>query len=141
MRPAIVVGLMAPLILMVAAHGVVRRPATSGLASRDPRAAIFVQRGCSECHAIAALGVRATTDVGPDLTFAYADVGNRYAVDLRSFLDNPTGVMGLVLVSHVHLTQADRDSIARTLERLYGERRADMDADVPSFPPVRRIKP
>ena len=55
---------------------------------RDPRAVIFLQRGCSECHAISALQVRASKDVGPDLTYAYGDVVTRYGVDLESFLDH-----------------------------------------------------
>lgn len=54
----------------------VGRAVESGInasAEPDPRAVVFVQRGCSEGHAIAALGVKAATDVGPDLTFAYMD--------------------------------------------------------------------
>jgi hypothetical protein len=42
-----------------------RAPGLLGLDTgtrRDPRAAIFVQHGCAECHAIAALGVKAATD-------------------------------------------------------------------------------
>ncbi len=105
-------------------------------AERDPRAAIFVQRGCSECHAIAALGVKAATDVGPDLTFAYVDVGNRYQVNLESFLDQPTGVMRLMLASHLHLTSADRDSILHILKAVYEEHLAEMDEQNPSFPPT-----
>jgi hypothetical protein len=109
-------------------------------ALQDPRAAIFIRRGCAECHAIAALGVKAATDVGPDLTFAYADVVNRYGLTLPLFLDNPRGLMGLVLASHVHLTQSDRDSISHTLEALYNDRLADMDENIPSFPPVHHPK-
>ncbi len=103
----------------------------------DPRAAIFVQRGCAECHAIGALGVKAATDVGPDLTFAYADVVNRYGLSLGWFLDNPRGLMGLVLTAHLHLSQSDRDSMSHTLEALYRERLTDMDENIPSFPPAR----
>lgn len=105
--------------------------------TRDPRGAIFVQRGCAECHAISALGVKAATDVGPDLTFAYADVVSRYGTNLESFLYNPTGVMRLMLASHLQLTTADRDSMLRILTGLYIERRAGMDRRVPSFPPLR----
>jgi mono/diheme cytochrome c family protein len=108
---------------------------------RDPRAAIFVQRGCAECHAITALGVRASADVGPDLTFAYADVVNRYGTNLESFLYNPTGVMRVMLAAHLHLTTADRDSMLHILKGLYAERRADMDDAVPSFPPLRARRP
>ncbi len=110
-------------------------------ARRDPRAAIFVQRGCAQCHAITALGVRAATDVGPDLTFAYADVVSRYGTNLESFLYNPTGVMRLMLASHLQLPTADRDSMLHILKGLYAERRADMDAGVPSFPPLRPRRP
>jgi len=115
--------------------------APSGLradSGRDPRAAIFVRRGCTECHAIAALGVAAKADVGPDLTFAYADVLIRYDVNLESFFYNPTGVMRLMLASHLRLSAADRDSMVHILRGLYLERRADMDGVVPSFPPKTR---
>jgi len=103
----------------------------------DPRARIFVQHGCSECHAIAALDVHATSDVGPDLTFAYADVVNRYGTSLASFLDDPPGMMGFVLTAHLHVTQADRDSISHILYAVYREHLADMDREMPSFPPAR----
>jgi len=105
--------------------------------AQDPRAAIFVTRGCAECHAIAALGVKATNDVGPDLTFAYADVVNRYGVGLAWFLENPRGLMGFVLAAHLHLVASDRDSMSHTLEALYNERLADMDENLPSSPPGR----
>jgi hypothetical protein len=105
---------------------------------RDPRATIFVRRGCTECHAIAALGVAARADVGPDLTFAYADVLIRYDVNLESFFYNPTGVMRLMLASHLRISAADRDSMVHILRGLYLERRADMDEVVPSFPPMTR---
>ena len=105
--------------------------------AQDPRAAIFVTRGCAECHAIAALGVKATNDVGPDLTFAYADVVNRYGVGLAWFLENPRGLMGFVLAAHLRLSPADRDSMSRTLEAVYNERLAEMDENMPSWPPAR----
>jgi mono/diheme cytochrome c family protein len=92
---------------------------------RDPRAAIFLRRGCSECHAISALQVRASKDVGPDLTYAYGDVVNRYGVDLEAFLDHPSGVMRMMLAAHLHLSAVDRDSILQILKGLYLERRAD----------------
>ena len=101
----------------------------------DPRSAIFVQRGCQECHAIAALGVKAATDVGPDLTFACADALNRYGVSLEAFLREPRGLMGFVLASHLHMTPQDGDSISRILRAVYNEHLADMDPDMPSSPP------
>ncbi len=60
--------------------------------ARDPRAAIFIGRGCTECHAISAFHVKATHDVGPDLTLAYGDVVNRYGVSLEAFLYEPRGL-------------------------------------------------
>jgi len=104
-------------------------------AQANPRAALFVGRGCTECHAIAGLGVKTSSDVAPDLTFAYADVMNRYGINLESFFDNPRGVMRLMFASHLQLTQADRDSMVTILRGLYGERRADMDDRIPSLPP------
>jgi mono/diheme cytochrome c family protein len=100
--------------------------------ARDPRAAIFLQRGCSECHAISALQVRASKDVGPDLSYAYGDVVIRYGVDLEAFLDHPSGVMRLMLASHLHLSAADRDSILQILKGLYLERRASAPFTLPS---------
>jgi hypothetical protein len=104
----------------------------------DPRARIFVQRGCTECHAISGLGVAAAKDVGPDLTFAYADVVPRYGVTLEAFLNDPSGVMRLMLASHLHLARTDRDSMLNILKGLYEERRADSDeetAPLPSYGP------
>jgi hypothetical protein len=108
------------------------RPDTGGVSRQDPRAAIFVQRGCTECHAITALRVKAGADVGPDLTFAYGDVVTRYGVNLESFLYSPPGVMRLMLAAHLHLSLVDRDSMLHVLKGLYLERRADFRDEVPS---------
>ena len=97
---------------------------------RDPRAAIFVQRGCSECHGVWALGVKPKSDVGPDLTFAYVDVVNRYGMSLEAFLYNPSGVMRLMLASHLHLSAADRDSITHILEGIYKQHRAQAESEI-----------
>ena len=110
-------------------------PDTAPRSGRDPRAAIFVQRGCGDCHAISALGVKAASDVGPDLTFAYADVVNRYGTTLERFMDDPRGIMRLVLASHVQLSGADRDSITHVLHQVYNEHWPQMDEWIPSLPP------
>ena len=112
-------------------------PDTTRATRLDPRGVIFVQRGCNACHAIAALGVRAKTDVGPDLTFAYADVQIRYGTNLETFIGSPTGAMELVLASHPALTAVDRDSVVKILRALYVEHRAEMDEEIPSLPPAR----
>jgi mono/diheme cytochrome c family protein len=111
-------------------------PDTARAIKRDPRAVIFIKRGCDACHAIAALGVRGKADVGPDLTFAYADVLVRYEKNLETFLYNPTGVMEMVSGGHPVLNAVDRDSIVTILRALYLEHRAEMDENVPSFPPA-----
>lgn len=97
----------------------------------DPRAGIFVRRGCTECHAISAFRLKAAKDVGPDLTFAYGDVVNRYGVSLEAFLYEPTGLMRLMLASHLRLSTVDRDSMIHVLKALYEEHRAELD----SMPP------
>jgi len=114
------------------------RPRTDG-PRRDPRAELFVWRGCTSCHAISALGVQAAVDVGPDLTYAYVDVLHRYGVNLEYFLYNPVGVMELILVSHLRITAEDRDSMVHILRGVYEERRADIDDEVPSLPPGRVV--
>jgi hypothetical protein len=90
-------------------------------------AAVFVRLGCNECHAVSALGVAASADVGPDLTDAYAEVEWRYGMNLESFLANPTGIMRLMLASHLDLSVADRATIVQILRDLYDRRRADED--------------
>jgi hypothetical protein len=129
--------------MLVAAVGVLGAPAwAQGEGKRvgpDPRATLFVRRGCTECHAISGLGVKAKSDVGPDLTFAYADVFVRYGVTLESFLANPAGIMRLVLAAHLRLTAAEQDSILHVLKGLYDERQADMDAEIPSLPPLEVV--
>lgn len=97
----------------------------------DPRAAIFVQRGCTECHAISAFGVKAASDVGPDLTFAYGDVVNRYGVSLEAFLNDPSGVMRMMLASHLRLSVVDRETMVHILKTLYQERREQLDSGPP----------
>ena len=101
----------------------------------DPRAAIFIARGCSACHAISALGLKAKTDVAPDLTYAYVDVVNRYGVSLEAFLADPRGVMRLMLAGHLHLTASDRDSIVHILHGLYVQHRAGVGDEIPPIDP------
>jgi hypothetical protein len=123
-----------PILIALAALAVV---AGGGRAQTDPRAQIFVQRGCKDCHAVSELRVKASADVGPDLTYAYGDVLRRYGLNLEAFMVNPTGVMRMMLASHLRLSVADRDSIVVLLRGLYEERRADSETGVPSLPPQR----
>ena len=96
-------------------------------ASSDPRAAIFLEKGCPQCHSISALGVKSPAEVGPDLTIAYTDVKSRFNMELEEFLKNPTGTMQIVLSSQIKLSPAERDSIVEILEHLHEESDTDED--------------
>jgi cytochrome c2 len=121
--------------LFTGTMGMAQNP-TAEAPQGDPRAAIFVQRGCNACHGVWALGVKAKSDVAPDLTFAYVDVVNRYGMSLEAFLYNPSGVMRLMLASHLHLSVADRDSIAHLLEAIYKQHSAQLNQEIPPIAPV-----
>lgn len=87
----------------------------------DPRAALFLAKGCPQCHTISALGVKSPNEIGPDLSFAYTDVQNRFGMKLDEFLATPTGTMQMVLGQLITLTPAERDSIIHVLTRLHDE--------------------
>ena len=87
----------------------------------DPRAALFLEKGCPQCHTISALGVKSLTELGPDLTFAYTDVQSRFNMKLEEFLKNPTGTMQIVLSSQIKLSPEERDSVIHILTRLHEE--------------------
>ena len=91
----------------------------------DPRGALFVERGCARCHAISALGVKAKSEVAPDLTFAYMYIVNRHGVTLDAFFSNPGAVMHVMLAPPLNWTVAGRDSIAKVLEAIYNEHKAE----------------
>lgn len=109
------------------APAVAARPSRAG----DPSAAIFVRSGCTECHGITAFGIKGANDVGPDLTYAYGDVPHRYGMSLEAFLYDPSGVMRIMLASHLRLSAADRDSMVRILKGVYQQRRGDLDSGPP----------
>lgn len=117
--------------IALVACGKEQAPASSGTAvataaptvtSNDPRAALFLHKGCPQCHTISALGVKSATEVGPDLTFAYSDVKNRFNQPLEQFLHNPTGTMQMVLSQMITLSPEERDSVIHILKRLHEER-------------------
>jgi cytochrome c551/c552 len=96
-------------------------------ASTDPRAAIFVEKGCPQCHTISALGIKSPAEIGPDLTIAYTDVKSRFNMELEEFLKNPTGTMQMVLSSQIKLSPAERDSIIEILKDLHEESEDEED--------------
>jgi hypothetical protein len=91
------------------------------ITGNDPRAALFLRKGCPNCHSITAVGIKSSSDVGPDLSVAYADVQNRFGVKLEEFLPNPTGTMQMVLGQLIKLTPEERDSVIHILKQLHEE--------------------
>jgi hypothetical protein len=85
----------------------------------DPRAALFLAKGCPQCHTISGLGVKSPNEIGPDLTNAYSDVESRFGTELDAFLAAPTGTMQMVLGQLIKLSPAERDSILHILTRLH----------------------
>ena len=88
------------------------------ITGNDPRAALFLTKGCPTCHSGTAVGIKSSTDVGPDLSIAYSDVRSRFGVSLEEFLPNPTGTMQMVLGQLITLTPAERDSVIHMLKQI-----------------------
>ena len=93
-----------------------------GPTTSDPRGAIFLNKGCPQCHSISAFGIKSPAEIGPDLTLAYDDVQTRFSMKLEEFLHNPTGTMQMVLSSQIQLSSEERDSIIHILKGLHEER-------------------
>ena len=104
------------------------QPAAAAAAS-DPRAGIFLEKGCPQCHTISALGIKSPAEIGPDLTFAYSDVQSRFSMKLEEFLHNPTGTMQMVLSSQIKLSPEERDSVIHILKELQEESDEDEKHD------------
>jgi len=102
--------------------------------SADPRASLFVRHSCAECHGLEALKVKASSDVGPDLTLAYAEVQQRYGMTLERFFVEPPGIMRVIFGGQIQLAPAERDSLVRLFRDLYAEHLARGDS-------VRRVAP
>jgi hypothetical protein len=116
------------MLLLVAAALAAQPLGAQTVVPPNPRAHLFVARGCSECHAIELLKVKAKVDVGPDLSTAYVDVPTRYGVTLERFFDEPLGIMRVILVGQVKLRRMDSDSLVRLFRELYDEHLARLDS-------------
>ncbi len=115
----------ASLLALVAACGGAKEPPKAVASSGpDPRAAIFVEKGCNSCHSIALLGLKAAAEVGPALDDAYQHVPERVGMPLDEFFRAPTGQMQMVLRNQIRLTGAERDSIVGILKALHAEHEA-----------------
>lgn len=108
----------APVMPTLPGMAAVAPPTITG---NDPRAALFLSKGCPTCHSVTAVGIKSSTDVGPDLSIAYADVRSRFGVSLEEFLPNPTGTMQMVLGQLIKLSPAERDSITYVLKQIHEE--------------------
>jgi cytochrome c2 len=75
----------------------------------------FVRTGCSACHAVASLGIRSASQIGPDLSPAIDEVRNRFGRSIEEFLAAPTGTMAVVLSRQIILS---RDQKAAAVEQL-----------------------
>ncbi|OGT93059.1 MAG: hypothetical protein A2083_00855 [Gemmatimonadetes bacterium GWC2_71_9] len=91
----------------------------SEAARHDPRAQIFLTKGCPQCHPITKLQIVSPTSTGPDLSVAFHDVRQRFSTSLDSFLASPTGTMQIVFSAQIKLSPAERDSIFHLLRDLY----------------------
>jgi hypothetical protein len=91
------------------------------ITGNDPRANLFLTKGCPTCHSVTAFGIKSSTDVGPDLSIAYTDVRSRFGTSLEEFLPNPTGTMQMVLGQLIKLSPAERDSVIHMLKQISEE--------------------
>ena len=108
----------APVMPTLPGMAAVAQPTITG---NDPRAGLFLTKGCPTCHSVTAVGIKSSADVGPDLSIAYTDVRNRFGVSLEEFLPNPTGTMQMVLGQLIKLSPAERDSIIHILKQVNEE--------------------
>lgn len=81
--------------------------------------AFFVKKGCFACHSISSLDIKSASDIGPDLSFAVADVQSRFGATLEDFLAKPTGTMAVVLSTQIQLTDEERREAVEKLKIAY----------------------
>lgn len=79
----------------------------------------FVRKGCFACHSISAFDIKSAADIGPDLSFAVADVQSRFGKTLEDFLASPTGTMAVVLSTQIQLTDQERQEAVAKLKSAY----------------------
>ena len=91
------------------------------ITGNDPRANLFLTKGCPTCHSVTAVGIKSSSDVGPDLSIAYTDVRSRFGTSLEEFLPNPTGTMQMVLGQLIKLSPVERDSVIHMLKQISEE--------------------
>ena len=83
------------------------------------------------------LKIKAQTDVGPDLSAAYAAVPYRYGVPFERFFEQPPAIMRVVLGNRPPLKRAQTDSLIALFRVLYLEQLARLDSAKRRVRPVR----
>ena len=81
--------------------------------------AFFVKKGCFACHSVSAFDIKSASDIGPDLSFAVADVQSRFGKTVEDFLAHPTGTMAVVLSTQIQLTDEERQEAVAKLKIAY----------------------
>ncbi|MBP1932451.1 c-type cytochrome [Ammoniphilus resinae] len=76
---------------------------------------IFVQRGCSACHAVSSLGVQGGA-TGPDLSKAYTNVPDKHGVPIEEFLKKPTSAVMSGVIGGNPLTDDEMKAILDALK-------------------------
>lgn len=76
---------------------------------------IFKEKGCIQCHKVTAYEIEGG-ETGPDLSFAFTDVKDRFGMPLDKFLKEPTGTMQIVLSSMIKLNNEEKAGIYKLLK-------------------------
>ena len=119
-----VLGVVSLVALVASCGGAKEAPKVGVSSGPDPRAAIFVEKGCNTCHSISLLGLEARAPLGPELDDAYQHVQERVGLTLDEFFRAPTGTMQAVLRQEPLLTRAERDSMVQIFKQLHVEHEA-----------------
>lgn len=101
-----------------------QEPQTAEEAEREKQmltgeGSFFVKKGCFACHSVSAFDVKSASAIGPDLSFAVADVQSRFGRTLEDFLANPTGTMAVVLSTQIQLTDEEKKEAIEKLKLAY----------------------
>lgn len=76
---------------------------------------IFTKRGCTGCHSISALGIKAG-QVGPDLSKAYVQVADKHGMPIEEFLKKPNSAVMSSVLGSKPLTDDERAQVLAALK-------------------------
>ena len=100
----------------------------------------FAKTGCVACHAVASLGVRSASQIGPDLSPAVAEVRDRFGRSIEDFLAAPTGTMAVVLSRQIILSREQKAAAVEQLGAAFAEYQRQQAPRSSPRPPDRRSK-